>query len=101
MKKLSYTTENIKQVFLRLSCNYWHTYWSLEQETKIPENILKKVIKELKELWVIEVNCFFNEDTWKLAWRWFYRLSDFEIKKDIYSWRITPYQLSKFKLLMD
>lgn len=101
MKKITFTINEVKQVFSSLSCNYVTSYWNLEERTKIPLNKLRKIIKELKEIWVIEVATWFSKDTWLIAWKWFISFSEREIKERYTKWKITEKNYQRFLIVMD
>lgn len=101
MKTIDFTTEDIKQVFLSLSCNYVSPYWLLEQETKIPKNKLKLITKELKYIWVIEISTWFYQDSWLIAGKGFSSFSDKEIKAKYKKGEISNANWQKFLLIMD
>ena len=84
-----------KKVFNKLSCSYVTAYWSLET-TWIELKKLKKIIKELKRIWVVYTDVGFNEDTWLIAWRWFITYSTIEINKRVEKWEITLENYERF-----
>ena len=94
-------TEQIKQVFLSLECNYVRPYWWLEEKTWYTLKELKECIKILKEIWVIEVATWFDEGTWLIAGRWFLTFDEDQIERFKTRWEITKENYQKFLLIME